>query len=893
MMEPSLNKPQPEKIGKYDILEVLGRGGMGVVYRARDARLGRIVAIKMLTEGFSGSTDMLRRFYEESNRHAGLHHNNIVVVFDAGDQNGEPYIVMEFVEGDGLDKIVKKEERLPPEKALSIVEQVCMALAYAHKKGVIHRDIKPANIILQRNGTIKLLDFGIARDETRSDATMTSTGTLVGTPPYMAPERFRGMTIDGRSDIFSVGVLLYQLVTGRLPFDAEYPAVIEQILSFNPPVPSALVADCPASLDAIVVRALAKSPLDRYSDADEMAMDLHDAIQSVTRARIAELMADAEEHFNQREFHAARTSLNQLMRLDTQNVAGRRLLSLVEQRLAEQERNRRVQDLTRLAQQAADEREWERALALCDEALGLNPASVTLADVRKTIIDSKQTQERVSQLLQESANLRKKGELTRAQAQAASAQKLDPLNSQIMALCKVLEQEIEDKRRKEELRAILATASEQLAAREFEDAAISLRNAESIIPDNAEVLRLKYHLATALADERRKALIRKLEEKAAVTTTVDKLRSVATELSAALKEFPNDPSLRRLKLDLEPRIRQLEDELLVRDVCRTSAELPPEEALVRVREASRRVPGNEELFNLEAALTERITLQARERQLADRLQEATRAIEDRLYLEAIKILERCQADGFSSYEIDGLLELAKREAKKRNSHELLDRAYAQAKNLIGQEDYENAVQLLRSALRQVDEPVLHRLLEESTQKQQAAESRADAALERVETLIRMDLIAEAVMLLKEQPGAVKRLQRVEQALNRARKLQQADEQFSVILGRCYAQMGSSAGVEDLKKVIKMVTAPEIPGAVVIKERVRQRCQEFYREKASSAIAKARKFLVEDDSQGAEDVLHETTPWIELAPPQLQDDIRLLQTEAAAAKKVLRFKRGSR
>jgi hypothetical protein len=887
-----LTKPKPDKIGKYDILEVLGRGGMGVVYRARDARLGRIVAIKMLTEGFSGSADMLRRFYEEANRHAGLHHNNIVVVFDAGDENGEPYIVMEFVEGDGLDKILKKEERLPPEKALSIVEQVCLALAYAHNKGVIHRDVKPANIIVQPKGTIKLFDFGIARDETRVDATRTSTGTLVGTPPYMAPERFRGVPIDGRSDIFSVGVLLYQLVTGRLPFDAEYPAVIEQILSFSPPAPSALLADCPVSLDAIVARALAKSPYERYPNADEMAMDLHEAVENITRAHIAELMTEAEGHVSQREFHAARTALNQLMRLDTQNVAGRRLLALVEQRLAEQERNRRIQDLTRLAQQAAGERDWERALAMCDEALGLNPASATLLDVRKTIIDARQTQEKVSQLLQESANARKKGELTRAQAHAASAQRLDPLNSQIMALCKMLEQEIEDKRRKEELRAILATAAEQLAAREFEEAAISLRDAESILPDNAEVLRLKYQLVTALTEDRRKALIRKLEEKAAVTTTIEKLRSVATDLAAALKDFPSDPSLLRLRLELEPRIRQLEDELFVREVCRTSAELPPEEALTRIREASARVPGNEQLFGLEAALTERVTRQARERQLAERLQEATRAIDDRLYLEAIKILERCQADGFSSYEIDGLLEIAKTEAKKRNSQGVLDRAYSQAKKLIGEEDYENAVQLLRSALRQVDEPVLHRLLEESLQKQQAAETRADATLEHVETLIRMDLFAEAVMLLKEQPGAVKRLQRVDQAMNRVRNLQEADAQFSAMLGRCYAQMGSSAGIEDVKKAINMGTSLGVPGAELSKEQLRQRCQELYSEKASSAIAKARKFLVEDDSQGAEEVLRETMPWLELAPPQLQDDLRLLQTEAAAAKKVLRFKRGS-
>ena len=141
-------------------------------------------------------------YFTRKRCHAALQHNNIVIVFDAGDQDGEPYIVMEFVEGTGLDKTLKEEKRLRPEIALSVVEQVCLALAYAHRKGVIHRDVKPANVIVQKNGTAKLLDFGIARDETRVDQTITNTGTLVGTPPYMAPERFRGVAIDGHPIFF-------------------------------------------------------------------------------------------------------------------------------------------------------------------------------------------------------------------------------------------------------------------------------------------------------------------------------------------------------------------------------------------------------------------------------------------------------------------------------------------------------------------------------------------------------------------------------------------------------------------------------------------------------------------------------------------------------------------
>jgi eukaryotic-like serine/threonine-protein kinase len=886
-------KPQkPEKIGKYDVLDVLGRGGMGVVYRARDSRLGRTVAIKMLTEGFSGNADMLQRFYREASQTGALRHNNIVIVYDAGDQDGEPYIVMEYVEGEPLDRAIKREHMLL-DHALTIVEQICHALAYAHRNGVIHRDIKPANVILRADGSVKLLDFGIARDETRVDTSITSTGSLVGTPPYMAPERFAGSAIDGRSDIFSAGVLLYLLLTGRLPFDGEYPALIDQIMRSHPPPPSQLVPDCPPSLDTIVARALAKSPFDRYANADDMAMDLHEVAESITAAHVAESMAQAEQCFNDGDFMGAQSALRQLLRLEPQHLAGKRLLSQVDQRLTQQEKERKAHELARLAQQAASEREWDRALALCDEALGLSPANNTLITLRKSVAEGKQTQQKVSQLLAESANARKVGELTRAQARAATAQRLDPHNSQVLALCRLLEQEIEEKRLKEELRKVMASAREHLAASEYEEAFVLLDKAGTIAPDNAEVLRTKDELTAALTEEKRKSIVRRLEEKAALSTTVAKLRLVSAELAEALKEFPNDPSLLRLRLNLEPRVKQLEDELFVKEICKSAAELPPEQAVESVRTALIRVPGNEQLSGLETALSERLARQTREQQLAQRLGQARQAIDDRLFLEAVKTLERCKADGFSSYEVDGLLNLARTAASQRISQELLERTYSQAKRLIDEEDYESAVQLLRRALRQVDEPVLHRQLEEATQKHGAIEQKANAALERAETLTRMELFAEAVILLEEQSSGVKRLPRVNQALGRARKLQEAEEDFAALTGRCYAQMGTAEGISDLKRALSIPANSDGPLSLdAATKQLRRRCEQVYGEKASSAIVAARGLLAQDDCAGAESVLKETIPWLELAPSQAQEDLRAVEAEAAAAKKVIRFRRGS-
>ena len=322
--------------------------------------------------------------------------------------------------------------------------------------------------------------------------------------------------------------------------------------------------------------------------------------------------------------------------------------------------------------------------------------------------------------------------------------------------------------------------------------------------------------------------------------------------------------------------------------------MPPEEAVGRIRAALIRVPGNEQLFGLESALSERIARQNRERLLAQRLGQARQAIDDRLYLEAVKILERCQAEGFSSYEVTGLLELAKSAASQRITQERLERAYTHAKRLIDEEDYGSAVQLLGKVLQQIDEPVLHRQMEEATQKQLAVEQSADSALERAGNLMRVDLFAEAVLLLEEQSAGVKRLPRVDQALGQARKLQEAEANYSLLTGRCYAQIGNAQGIADLKTALDTTATADTPSSQEsTKRRLRRRCEEIYGEKASSVIAAARELLGQDDSLVAEAILRETTPWREFAPRKPRKSYALWKRKSAAAKKVLRFRKGSR
>ena len=256
----------PRTIGKYEILSTLGRGGMGVVYRARDAYIGRDVAIKQLSDN---SEELRRRFLLET-RSGMLNHPNLVTIYDVGEQDGCPYLVMELLSGQPLDQILKLGRLTIPEK-LDVLRQVCAGLAYAHANGVVHRDIKPGNIFVTADLHAKILDFGIAQLGNLSGNT--GTGNVIGTMHYMAPERFKGEPSDGRADVWSCGVLLYQMLTGQLPFPGDDFAVIQKVLNEAPAPLSQYLAEVPAELDDAVGHALAKSPEER-STAEQLGAEL-------------------------------------------------------------------------------------------------------------------------------------------------------------------------------------------------------------------------------------------------------------------------------------------------------------------------------------------------------------------------------------------------------------------------------------------------------------------------------------------------------------------------------------------------------------------------------------------------------------------------------------------
>lgn len=276
-----------KKLGRYDIVRLLGKGAMGLVYEGRDPNLDRRIAIKTIrVENLSGeaAAEYEVRFLTEAHSAARLQHPNIVSVYDSDRDGDVAFLVMEFIEGDDLKYHLDKGDRYSLDQSLAIMADLLSALDYAHQRNIVHRDIKPANLLIEPNGRVKLTDFGVARIQDSGDATRTQ-GSIVGTLKHMSPEQIQGLPVDARADLFAAGIVLYQLLTGSRPFDADTDfAIIELVVRHTPSPPTTLNPKLPPGVDAVVAKALAKSRDHRFATAGEFASALMDACKDATES---------------------------------------------------------------------------------------------------------------------------------------------------------------------------------------------------------------------------------------------------------------------------------------------------------------------------------------------------------------------------------------------------------------------------------------------------------------------------------------------------------------------------------------------------------------------------------------------------------------------------------
>src|SRR5581483_5650746 len=260
---------------RYEILKLLGQGGMGAVYKAKDRELDRMVALKVIRPELAGHASILQRFKQELLLARKITHRNIIRIYDLGVAEGLRFITMEFVEGQDLSSLLEERHKYSPEEAVNILRQVCAALEAAHNEGVVHRDLKPQNIMIGTGGRVCVMDFGLARS--MEGHGMTQAGAVMGTPAYMSPEQAKGMPVDQRSDLYTLGIIAYVLLTGEIPFKADSALASMLLRTQGPPKPAIqLDASIPQALSDILQKSMAVDPKDRYQSAAEFAKDLED-----------------------------------------------------------------------------------------------------------------------------------------------------------------------------------------------------------------------------------------------------------------------------------------------------------------------------------------------------------------------------------------------------------------------------------------------------------------------------------------------------------------------------------------------------------------------------------------------------------------------------------------
>ncbi len=431
------------KLGKYEIQRELGKGAMGIVYLAHDVSLGRPAALKVMAAILANDSDLVKRFYQEAISAGKLSHPNIVTIYDIDIADGVPYIAMEYLQGQTLQQAIREQQNFSIIRKLDIITQAAKGLHFAHQNGVIHRDVKPSNIVILNSGPVKILDFGIAHLE---GSGLTLAGSIMGTPYYMSPEQVRGETVDGRSDIFSLGVVLYETFSMRMPFTGStIPSVLNRICNTTPPALAELIPDCPPELNHIAQKAIAKNREDRYQSAEDFVFDLSRLMTALRRGMVEEEFERGERLLQQSELSSAEECLRKVLALDSShNLARLTLRKLQDQ--ARKQQAERVDRLLARAEEAGKARHDEECLALADEALGIEPGNAQAQRLRKEVAQRREFRQELDAGIAEVRLLLQNRDLDAAREELRGVLAVAPHDPRVMELLNDVTRQVAEQR---------------------------------------------------------------------------------------------------------------------------------------------------------------------------------------------------------------------------------------------------------------------------------------------------------------------------------------------------------------------------------------------------------------------------------------------------------------
>ena len=741
------------KLGKYQIKSEIGSGAMGVVYRAEDSRLGRPVALKTMSARMAGDAELLRRFYREAQSAGKLRHPNIVTIYDIDEADGIPFIAMEFLEGDSLEKIINTRKELPLVKKLDITLQTCRGLHYAHQHGVIHRDVKPANVMVLEDGLVKLVDFGIARVGSTS---MTRTGMVLGTPTYMAPEQIRGAPVDARSDVFSIGVICYELLTYISPFSAEdVPTILYKIMNETPASLIGILPNCPPELDRVVMRAIAKDREERYQSAEDFAFDLQQLSDSVGRHMLDVYVLEGQRSFEAGNLTLAKESFQKALEIDSGHHLAKNLLEQVQHHLYIRQRGQKMEECLDRAQEAIKVHHYDEAIVASDEVLLLEPQHPTALQLKQFAAERRSSVQKVVRHMERAEKYLAEADFRSAKAELDALLKMDPKNSAALRRLDEVVKELKEQERLRHVRQQTENARGCLGEKNFAKAIELLEQAGSIDPMNLEVEALLRLARSGQEEAARRQVL--LDRQAEIEEALNRehFEEALKLAEQALEQFPDNPHVAKLhtravRLAVSYRKRKHVDAQLeaARDFLQQNR-YP--EAIELLQQTLETLPDDPRLTTFLRTVQEtqaRAAVEAMRRQV---IREANDLIRRQDFTAAIAALDRAFTTAGHSPELDDLLQFAREQQAEQHQQERRRQILARAQSLILQENLEEATRVLERGQSELKSDEIESLMSSVRQKQQEFEHRRVELLEQADQLLQAHEPTRAIALLDAAP----------------------------------------------------------------------------------------------------------------------------------------------
>jgi eukaryotic-like serine/threonine-protein kinase len=670
------------KIGKYEIVSELGQGGMGVVYKARDPFIGRMVALKTITPELVSDPEILKRFYREAQSAGTLQHPNIVTIFDLGEADGRPYIAMEFVEGESLQNIINRRARIPLAAKLKLVQQFCEGLSHAHKHGFVHRDVKPANILVTHEGNVKVVDFGIVHLESTN---LTKTGMFLGTIHYASPEQINDGRVDSRSDLWSVTAVFYEFIAYKKAFDgSNIAAIIAKVLSTDPEPLSRCCPGVPLEIDAVISKGLKKNIEERYQSLDEMLGDVLPIARSMQQSFIGDLLTEAKDLREKGDFNAAQEKIRAVLILDNTHGEAKRLNSEIASEIHRVAPIAKAKRMVVEAEQAFSRGEYAEAARILGDAQELNPNDTQVRKLREKALQEQDRVRELREALTAGQKAMKLGDLTAAEQELHRVLQLDQSNPQAAELLEQIRQDRLARERDFRLKEALWQTDNLVTAGKYEEAQGRLLELAQDFPTSDEVNQ-KLQILDPLIRSR------KLAKDGEHAFNQGEFAAAVTALTEALELNPRDAQARELRdlaLQERDRLRQVREALSAGQRAMRQGDTSAAEA--EFQKVLQIDPSNGQATNLLAQIRQTVAARERDARFRQALQHSDNLVAQGKLEEAQHGLLELQQEFPDSTEIDQKLLAIDQKMK-------IARLLSEGRHAFEQGEFGEAVRILTEA----------------------------------------------------------------------------------------------------------------------------------------------------------------------------------------------------